>query len=300
LANETVNTKVADPKDTVNIHTINAPSDNSESSLRSQVFSELRQNNGLLPKEICSRLGILYAKYGESVRVYKCQWKREYKIGVPQNALNLTFHNWSGWIYLPKGIERSKAVGLGDGKTVWAETKAKNHLIAFDARGRGLGRLEWFAPLKGTTENSGRVNIYVKTPAHEGKLKKLLASAFFASDIMCDAKYFDNWANTARLKGAHLVKDLGVPLPHSVTTFIKEGLGVTIKTGDLSHPNGLEVEFFLPDWAEKSERALILNKIALNLSAETMTQNIQAIKRLFPEQPTATENMKPIPGGMYE
>lgn len=300
MANETVNTKDADPKTSVNIRTIDSPNRNSESSLRADVFNELKQNDGLSPKEICKNLGLAYKVYGHSVRTYKCQYKRQYQIRLPQNSLNLTFHAWSGWIYVPKGIERSKAVGLGEGKTVWTETKAKNHLIAFDARSRGLGRLEWFAPLKGTTENSGRVNIYVKTPAHEGKLKKLLASAFFASDIMCDAKYFDNWANTARLKGAHLVKDLGVPLPHSVTTFIKEGLGVTIKTGDLSHPNGLEVEFFLPDWAEKSERALILNKIALNLSAETMTQNIQAIKRLFPEQPTATENMKPIPGGIYE
>jgi hypothetical protein len=299
LNNENVNIENSTPKNTVNIRNIDSPNRNSESSLRNDVFSELKQNEGLSPKEICKRLALAYKVYGHSVRTYKCQYKRQYQIRLPQNSLNLTFHAWSGWVYVPKGVERSKAVGLGDGKTVWAKTKAKNHMIVFDARSRGLGRLEWFEPLKGTSENSGRVNIYLKTPANEGKLKQLLANAFFKTMLFFDANCFDRWANTARLKGAHLVKDLGVPLPYSKTEFLKEGLGVVIKTGDLSHRSSLEIEFAYPDWAEKNERLLVKNKILLAHNVEAITQSTQMIKHLFPDQPTETKP-NAIPRGIYE
>jgi hypothetical protein len=67
---------------------------------------------------------------------------------------------------------------------------------------------------------------------------------------------FEEWVKSAQLKGAHLTLDLGVPLPYSRTELLKECNGVVAKTGDLSHPSSLELEFCYPDWAERNELAL--------------------------------------------
>jgi hypothetical protein len=271
-----------------------------DASLRSDVFNYLKEDKDISPKTICAKLGLDYKVYGHSVRTYKCQWKRQYGVKLPNDSLNLTFHRWSGWIYVPKGVDRKGALGLGDGKTVWMATNAKNRMYVFDARSRGLGRLEWFEPLRGTTENAGRVNIFVKKPAHIGKLKQLLANAYVKSNIIFDLNYFDKWVDTARLKGGHAVKDLGVPLPYSKTEFLKDGLGVVVKTGDQSHPSSLEIEFFYPDWAEKNERLLAENKVLVNQNVEFMRQNIELNKRLFGDASNSSEStVKPIPGGLY-
>ena len=116
----------------------------------------------------------------------------------------------------------------------------------------------------------------------------------------------DERARSARMKGAHLFNDLGVNLPYSKTEFLQEGLGVVVKTGDKTHPTGVEIEFAYPDWAEKNECFLASNKVLLNQTAETITQSAQAvaqstevIKRLFPEQPKEIKP-SPIPKGAYE
>ena len=296
MAKETVNTKYDNPKTTVNIRSIDSQNRSSDYSLRSEVFSELTQNNGLTPKEICKKLSLAYKVYGHSVRTYKCQYNRQYQNRVAQKSLS--FHKWQGRIYVPDFVRQNKAVGLGDGKVVWQTTKAKNRMIVFDARSKGLGRLEWF--------QTGRVNIYVQTPGNKGRLKRLLAMAFYASNLMFDVKLFDKWAESARMKGAHLINDLGVALPYSKTEFLQEGLGVVVKTGDKTHPTGVEIEFGYPDWAEKNERFLALNKVALNQTSEAITQSTQAVaqntqvlKRLFPEQPKEVKP-SPIPQGAYE
>jgi len=38
--------------------------------------------------------------------------------------------------------------------------------------------------------------------------------------------------------------------------YLKDALGVVVKTGDVTHPTSLEIEFTYPDWAEKNERLL--------------------------------------------
>jgi hypothetical protein len=105
-------------------------------------------------------------------------------------------------------------------------------------------------------------------------VKQLLANAFFATNLIDDVQVFDLWANTARFKGSHLVYDTGERLPYARIEYLKEGLGVVAKIGDVTHPTCLELEFTYPDWMEQVERKLAENTKQLNL-------NSKLLQRLF-------------------
>jgi hypothetical protein len=114
-----------------------------------------------------------------------------------------------------------------------------------------LGRLEWF--------ETGRVKVWVKRPVTWGRVKQLLANAFFKTGLIGDVEVFDLWAGSVRFKGAHLVYDTGERLPYARIDYLKEALGVVVKTGDVTHPTAIELEFTYPDWAERNERLIEQN-----------------------------------------
>jgi hypothetical protein len=74
--------------------------------------------------------------------------------------------------------------------------------------------------------------------------------------LIGDVRVFEEWVKSAELKGAHVTLDLGVALPYSRVELLKDSNGVVAKTGDLSHPSCVELEFCYPDWAERNELAL--------------------------------------------
>lgn len=228
--------------------------DNDSYSIRSRVFLLLEKNHELKAKDICKLLDLIYPKHGHYVRDIRHQWKRHYR---NRQALKcLSFHNTRGWIYMLKSVARAAALETYG----WVATRAKNKMLLW--KDDKLGRLEWHL--------SGRVNVWIKKPASLGRAKQLLANAFFNTGLIKDIQIFDLWAGSVRFKGAHLVYDTGERLPYARIDYLKENLGVVIKTGDVTHPSAIEVEFHYPDWAERNELMLQQTTKAFHQFAEIL------------------------------
>jgi hypothetical protein len=227
-------------------------------SLRQQAFKILEKYHDLKPKELCKVMELDYQAHGETVRQYRKQWKREYK---NRQALKcLSFHNTRGWIYALKMLDRAAAVEMKG--SVWLQTRAKNRMLLF--RDRELGRLEWHL--------SGRINVWIKRPATWARVKQLLAKGFSWTGLIGDIQIFELWAASARFKGSHLVYDTGERLPYAKIEYLKEALGAVVKTGDVTHPTCIEIEFHYPDYAEKNERILEQVSKALELNSRQIQQ----------------------------
>lgn len=157
-------------------------------------------------------------------------------------------------------------------KCGWKQTKAKNRMLLFVAK---EGRLEWFV-------TTGRINIWVRKPAHWGKVKQLLARGFYHDLLIDDINLFTAWAETARFKGSHLLYDTSMRLPYACVELLKDGNGVVVKMGDSSHPTALEIEFCYPDYAEKNEAATERNR-----------QELKKLKDILADMlPKLTETLK--------
>jgi len=207
-------------------------------SLRQEVFELLERNHELTAKHLCQILRIPYETKGNTVRNYRHDWKCNYRNRLGLKCLE--FHGARGWLYGFRGLDRSSAVAVG-----WVATKARNRMFVWKDL---LGRIEWF--------ETGRVNVFVRKPASEGRLKQLLANAFMWTGLIHDVRLFEAWVKTYRRKGAHATVDLGERLPYCRVDFLKDSNGVVVKTGDLSHPTAIEIEFCYPDFSEKNELVL--------------------------------------------
>lgn len=233
-------------------------------SLRQQVFKLLEKNHELKPKQLCKLLEKAYAIHGNTVKEYRKQWKREYR---NRQALKcLSFHNTRGWIYALKLLDRQVATE----SKVWVLTRARNRMLLF--KDRDLGRLEWHV--------TGRINIWVKRPATKNRILQLLAKGFTWTGLIKDVQIFELWAATARFKGSHLVYDTGERLPYAKIEYLKEALGVVVKTGDVTHPTGIEIEFHYPDYAERNEKLLEQASKALELNSQQIQQFSQFLQDL--------------------
>jgi hypothetical protein len=207
-----------------------------DNSLKARVFALLEKNHELKSKDLCKLMDLQYAKDGHYVTILRSKWK--YILKNRQGLKCLNFHNARAWIYCLKMVDRKAAVE-GQG---WLQTRAKNRMLLWRDK---LGRIEW--------HEKGRLSLWIRKPATLGKAKQMLANAFFKTGLISDIQVFDLWASSVRFKGAHAVYDTGETLPYAKIEFLKESLGVVVKTGDLSHPTGIEIEFLYPDWAEKNE-----------------------------------------------
>jgi hypothetical protein len=242
-------------------------------SLRQQTFKILEKYHDLKPKELCKVMELDYQAHGETVRQYRKQWKREYK---NRQALKcLSFHNTRGWIYALKMLDRQAAV---EGK-VWLQTRAKNRMLLF--RDRELGRLEWHL--------SGRINVWIKKPATWARVKQLLAKGFSWTGLIDDIQIFELWAASARFKGSHLVYDTGERLPYAKIEYLKEALGVVVKTGDVTHPSAVEIEFHYPDYVERNERILEQVSKALELNSRQIKEFSAVLQDLSQGKPRKPE-----------
>lgn len=220
------------------------------------MFSLLEKNSMLKPKQLCKLMDLDYGKLQHQVRELKHKWKCQYRNRQALKCLN--YHNTRGWIYALKKLDRQAAVEAEG--SVWLQTRARNKMLLW--KDRQLGRLEWHL--------SGRINIWIKRPATWGRVKQMLAKAFMWTGLIDDIEIFDLWAASARFKGSHLVYDTGERLPYSRIELLKESLGVVVKTGDVTHPTGIEIEFHYPDWAERNELLHQQNTKALEQFSEFM------------------------------
>jgi hypothetical protein len=206
------------------------------STLKARVFEKLRQNPSLMPRNLCKSLGIDYKKLGHYVRNLRSEWKchSEDRLGPKCPSL----HNVHG-IAIAKCVDRKKALSCG-----WLSTKAKNHMLVWK---QPLGRLEWHV--------NGTVRVFVRSPSR-GHANQLLANAFFKNGLIENFNLFNGIVESLAFRGASLVVDVGVKLPHRKVDFLRESNGIEFITGDSSHPTGIEVSFWLPDYAEKSAKAV--------------------------------------------
>lgn len=217
----------------------NCHCDNSDGeSIRQQVFSLLDKNPLLTPKPLCKLLSLSYAKYEHYLRNLRTEWKCHYR---NERGSKCSSHGWRGWCYLPSDLNcriRSGAVEVG-----WAQSKARNRWLLWRDK---LGRLQWF--------ETGRVNLYVRKPANLGKAYQLVCNGFSFTGLITDVKVLERVLASVRFKGAHYVFTTEERLPRLTIDLFARSNGVIIKVGDASHPNGIEVIAYYPDWAERNER----------------------------------------------
>ncbi|MCJ7424703.1 hypothetical protein MUP01_10625 [Candidatus Bathyarchaeota archaeon] len=125
----------------------------------------------------------------------------------------------------------------------WVTTRARNRMLLFK---NGLGRMELF--------ETGRVNLYVRKPATQGKAYQLFCDGFFKTQVISDVKVLEACLKSIRFKSAHFVFETKQRLPPLTIRLFDESNGVTVKVGDRSHPNSVEVVAGFMDWAERLER----------------------------------------------
>jgi hypothetical protein len=208
-----------------------------------------------------------------------------------QGLKSLNFHNWRGFIFALKSLDRELAVSEGK----WLQTTARNHMLTFK---NDLGRLEWHM--------NGRINIWVKKPVVEAKVMRLLACAFYENGLVYDIHIFHQWAKTLKMKGVHCAIDTGEKLPYLKFEGFAKTNGTTLLLGDKSHPTCAELVINYPDWAERNEAMIESTKQML----VTVMSGFSAQSEKFIEQQKQfTETLaslngatksKPVTRGFYE
>ena len=164
-------------------------------------------------------------------------------------------HGWRGWCYVPAGLDRGAAVGVG-----WRVTRARNRWLLWKDR---LGRLQWF--------ETDRVNVYVRQPANLGRAYQLVCNGFSFTGLITNMKVLERVLESVRFKGAHFVFNVKERLPYLVIDLFRKSNGVVIKVGDRTHPTGVEVIAEYMDWAEQNEHLSeqlldVLNRLAPSTS----------------------------------
>jgi hypothetical protein len=222
---------------------VDSNSENSEpKNIRQRVFALLKENPLFSSKNICKNLDLSYAQYGAYINNLKSQWKTNCENEQGSNCSSV--HAWHGLCRVPTHLDRVLALEVS-----WETTEAKNRWLLWKDK---LGRLMWF--------ENGTVYLYVKSPVNLGKIKQLVWNGFGSTGLIFDMKILDEVTSTIRPTGAHYVFETGHPLPRKTIKYFEKSHGLTIKIGDKSHPNAVEVESRTPDWAE--HLGLSLEKVA--------------------------------------
>jgi hypothetical protein len=199
-------------------------------TIRQGVFALLKENSKLSPKRICVELHLPYPHYGPYVNNLKSHWKSKQLNEEGSNCSSV--HNWRCYCQVPLWIDRVAALEVG-----WVETRSKNHWLLFK---NDLGRLMWF--------KTGKVNIYVKSPGNLGKGKQLVCQGFGNTGLIYEDLNLVKVLESIKYWGAHHVIETGQKLPKQNITTFAASHGLTIKTGDKSHPHAIEIEERPPDW----------------------------------------------------
>jgi len=128
---------------------------------------------------------------------------------------------------------------LGSG---WVQSNNRNRAFLYRDR---LGRLEWW--------ETGKVRVWVTKPANPGKLSQLMANAFCRTGLVQDGRVLEAFIRSVEFVGAHAVFETGERLPYARIEDFKESNGIVVKTGDVSDPTAIEIEFHRPKWTEEMQ-----------------------------------------------
>lgn len=198
-------------------------------TLRQQILEEISKNPLISAKKLCENIKIPYVKYKQYIWNLKTNYRNE-----QGSNRSISFHAVRFYGFALKSMDRLVALEKG-----WVLSKSKNRRLIFKC---SLGRLEWFL--------NGRITVWIRKPVSEARLFQIICYGFSYTGLV-DEKLLDGFLRSFRYKGAHLVQDMGEPLPYVRNDLLKSSLGVIVKLGDKSHPKGLEIEFCLPKWSEE-------------------------------------------------
>ncbi len=198
--------------------------DGDSDSARQAVFRLLDENPLLTPKQMCFLLKYDYHLIGHYVRSLKYEWKRHHE---NERGSNGSFPDEVHRVYytchVPGGLGRD-VLGLG-----WIPSRSRNRALIWKD---GIGRMRWF--------ENGNVELYVRKPANRGKAAQLFCNGFTMTEIL-SLKQLEECLATLRVRGSHAVFETPKRLPYKKITLFKGTHGVTVITGDRSHPNAIEV-----------------------------------------------------------
>jgi len=159
------------------------------------------------------------------VRDLKYRWKRHHEVERGSNgSLPDDVHRVYYVCRIPRATARSCVAG-------WVLTRSRNKALLWKDQ---LGRMRWF--------ETGLVELYVRKPANRGKAAQLFCNGFTQTEIL-GLKQLDECLATLRIRGAHAVFETRERLPYRKITLFKGTHGVTVITGDRSHPHAVEVIF---------------------------------------------------------
>lgn len=203
-------------------------------SLRKQVCKLLDENQLLTAKMICKLLNLPYKKYKQTITNYRNYWKYNHENERGSNCSN--FHCYKAKVRMDRVLSddlRSKLsfgvpnafVGYG-----WRLSRARNKFLIWKGK---LGRVVWYT--------TGLVLIEVKKPGNLGKAKQLFCDAFISTGLLTDLRVFSPILDKISPKSCHFVYEAPMRLPYMVVHDFEESHGITIKLGDRSHPNAVEV-----------------------------------------------------------
>jgi hypothetical protein len=209
--------------------------DGNAKSIRQKVFALLDENQLFTPQAICQMLNLYHAKYCRYISKLKCEWKHYRQNEQGSNCSSV--HAWQGRCRVPTHLDRVFALEVG-----WKPTKAKNRWLEWKEK---LGLMMWF--------ENGTVYLHVKSPVNLGKVKQLVCNGFGKTGLIYEIGILDEVVSTIRPTRAHYIFDAKVPLPRKTITYFDKSHGLTIKIGDKSHPNAVEVESRVPDWTNHIE-----------------------------------------------
>lgn len=249
--------------------------DGNRASLRKKIF-ELLDGDGhpdplLSPKIICKQLGLPYRQYRNYISKTKWEWKHNPRNERGSKCSNI--HCFKGKLVLDRefsdrlmdvllGVMRRREGGcwrdpancvgcvgcIGQG---WELSRAKNRFLIY--RGR-LGRVVWF--------RSGTVLLHVRKPGNLGRAKQLFADAFGGEGLIRDVdlvvRLADGICEKVGLKalgvyqkGLHAAYSTNQRLPSLTIDDFARSHGITVKVGDRSHPNAVEVIAEFPAQTER-------------------------------------------------
>jgi hypothetical protein len=210
-------------------------------SIRKRVFAELDKNPLLTAKPLCKLLGLDYQVHGQYLKSLKTQWKWNHQDERGSNGcLPDDVHNVYFVGLLPRAVVR-----IGVELKGWIASKSRNRFLLWKER---LGRVRWF--------ETGTVELYVRKPANLGKAMQLFCNAFVNTEVIQDYGLIDLFKGTLRIRGGHSLFSTPSRLPYKKITLFKGTNGITVITGDRSHPNAVEIIFEYQDQVRRVDELL--------------------------------------------
>lgn len=203
--------------------------------IKKDIWKKLSENPLLMPKELAKLLDLPYRQYRNYITKERSNWKYYHENERGSKCSN--FHCYKAKVKLDKQLSDSLRSRLcytgGAGCFVgfgWKLSDARNRFLITHKK---LGRVVWY--------ETGSVRLFVKKPGNLGKAKQLFCDAFINTGLITDMAVFNPLLGKVSPKSCHFPYETPMRLPYVVINDFAQSHGITIKVGDRSHPNAIEI-----------------------------------------------------------